>query len=118
MSKCCSNRIKKLALFLLTIASISITSLGILLYLTGFLRIHDKQSNGQASLTKWHMDYASFSIWISYASYAAAVSGCFGFLAAKVKKPWAACLFVLLAIGSSAVCTWSSTLAIKFRVNN
>jgi hypothetical protein len=64
------------------------------------------------------MDYASFSITISYASYASVAVGFFGMLAAKVKKPSMACLFVLLSLAGSAVCTWSSMLAIEFKVNN
>ena len=64
------------------------------------------------------MDYSSFSIYISYASYAGVATGLVGFLAAKLKKPILSSLFVLVAIGGTGVCFYSSTLAMKYSVNN
>lgn len=64
------------------------------------------------------MDYSSFAIWISYASYAAVVPGLFGVIAAKVKKPVTAVLFVFVSIAAAGMCGWSSQLAMRYKVSN
>jgi len=64
------------------------------------------------------MDYSAFSIYLSYTSYAGIATGLFGLLAAKMKKPIVASLFVLVALASTGVCFYTSHLASNWRVSN
>ena len=116
--KCCNNKAKKLAMLLLMATCVGLIVESVLLYLTGFLRINGKTFKGEARINKWEMDYASFSIFISYATYAGLGVGVFGLLAAKVKKPVVSFLFVIIALGGAGCCYYSSMLAIKYKVNN
>jgi len=98
--------------------SIGLIVESVLLYLTGFLRIHGKVFKGEAKIKKWYMDYASFSVYISYACYAGIGVGVCGLLTAKLKKPLVSTLFVIIALGGSGVCFYSSNLALAYKVNN
>ena len=118
MSKCCNNKIKKLATLLLFIASLGSLSLGALLYLTGFLRMNGKVMHGSKSLSHWNLDYEGVSIWISYVAYASGAVGLVGLLAAKCKKPYTALLYILVATGAGLLCLYVSTIALSFKINN
>ena len=118
MSKCCNNKIKKLATLLLFIASVASIGLGALLYLTGFLRTNRKVMHGSKVLTHWNLNYEGVSVWISYAAYASCGSGLIGLLAAKCKKPYTACLYILAASGAGLLCLYASSIALTFKINN
>ena len=114
MRKCFNNKIKKLATLLLFIASVGSIVLGVLLYLTGFLRMNGKEMYGTKSLSSFHLDYNGVSIWISYAAYASGGSGLVGLLASKCKKPYTAFLYVIVGTGAGLLCMYVSTISIPF----
>lgn len=118
MSKCCSNKCKKLSMLLLIASSLGIIAISAILYLTGFIRLHIKEFKGVASVSKWRMDYSAFSIYLSYSSYAGVAVGLFGLLAAKLKKPVVATLFVFIAIAGSGACLYTANLAMTWKVSN
>lgn len=105
-------------MLLLMACSIGLIVESVLLYFTGFLRIHGKVFKGEARLKKWYMDYASISMYISYATYAGLGVGVCGLLTAKLKKPLVSTLFVIIALGGSGACFYSSSLAMAYKVNN
>jgi ABC-type multidrug transport system fused ATPase/permease subunit len=118
MSKCCNNKIKKIAFILLTLTSLGIIAISVLIYLTGFLRINNKTFDGTSSIKNWNMDYSSFSVFISYACYAGLAVGLFGLIAAKFKRWKAASFFVFISIGGSGACMFASNLAMSYKVDN
>ena len=118
MSKCCNNKIKKLAALLLFIASIGNIGLGALIYLTGFLRINGKTMHGTKVLQSWQLNYEDVSPFVSYASYASVAAGLFGLIAAKCKKPYTATLYVFIATGAGLACMYVSEKAMTFKINN